>query len=198
MITTAFQVVPNALPPDEIELMAAHFGFHHRASPDSRPNGQSGFRISDWPEITSHLAPLDRMASTVAGAPLKLSLAHSSCRWQLPRAEGALALHQDIAAVGAIGETHICVVAWLPLCAIDDETPGLEICPLLPDRFYEHKADKVGYSIIDDPPDVPLVNLSHTRLGDIVWMDVRTLHRTCVRPWHKKERLSLDLRFLPN
>ena len=91
-----------------------------------------------------------------------------------------------------------CCTVWLPLHAIDDKTPTLEIAPTSPYGVLPHVMDENQYSVLPPGhPEPPLVALTRMNEGDAVLIAGTTLHRTHVRPWHTKWRTSLDLRFLP-
>jgi hypothetical protein len=194
----AFEFVQGALDRGAVENIAAHFDHEHRNFPESRVKDQSGIPLREWVSLIRPLAPLDAIACRIAGGPVRLYLEKSSCRFQKPGGEAALTLHQDAFAVGEKAMAGHCCVAWMPLVDIDDETPSLEICPVPQRAAHPHHRDASRYAVLTGEADVPLVNISHMRAGDIVFMSPLTLHRTSVKPWHKKERLSLDLRFLPD
>ncbi len=93
--------------------------------------------------------------------------------------------------------THGAIV-WLPLCEIDDETPSLELAIVDVGRYLDHITDESSYSVLKEPDETwPLVAITRMRPGQALLMGLNTIHRSSVKPWHTKERISLDLRFLP-
>jgi hypothetical protein len=210
--TDAFEVVSNLLPADAIHEMADFIAANQQRSLGE----QSGFNLSLIPEIGRWLMPLEEFVSDRLGTRVPLRLDRSSCRTQVPNGIGKFALHQDVAAFADTRRTLLppfakpantvhrphCVI-WLPLCAIDDETPTLQACPRLPQTILAHEADKAGYSILIDQNEetisrwaqAPLV-INRMNPGDGVLMSGLTVHGTFVSPSHTKTRRSLDLRFL--
>ncbi len=181
-------------PPFEIvKFIQPHAARHillrlHHATRVGNPR-QSGMPLTEQAWLKTILR------TEISGYHLRLD--RSSWRTQQPDGHGALTLHQDTEALrGTNGWT-----AWLPLVEIDELTPTLEICPWLPNGVLPHKRDAANYSVLADDVKLghwPLLTVTGLALGKAVIFGPRTLHRTCVRPWHTKIRHSLDLRFLPD
>lgn len=160
---------------------------------------QTGVRLSDLQDGFNELLPLTEIAERFTGNELKLIFARSACRRQKPQQPNGLALHQDLEALGPDPKRAMRgAVMWLPLHDISDDTPALELCPVDPGCFLYHFRDGRRYSVVEEPPDVPLFTVSRMKAGDALIMSPRTLHRTSCKPWHTQERISLDLRFLPD
>lgn len=192
----SFEIVRAALPPAAVEKLAAQMGFLTDTHLDN-PN-QTGVRLSNLQDGFNELLQLQDIAQRFTGRDVRLIFARSACRRQRPQAGNGLALHQDLEALG--GEPKRAMqgaVIWLPLHDITDETPSLEICPIDPGQFLYHVRDGRRYSVVEEPPDLPLLTISRMKAGDAVIMSARTLHRTSCKPWHTRDRVSLDLRFLP-
>ncbi len=193
----------------------------------STPPRQSGAVLKDVPELQIIFAQLTAMVSGHFNRRMYLRLDKSSYRLQTPDGEGALPLHQDYIPLtdpvtsrfhfnGGIKKflvglkeglpkltdpaTEPCCTVWLPLCEIDGATPTLEVCPLPPPKFIKHKTDAAGYAVLSSPADfdyLPMCEITQMPFGYGVMFGPLTLHRSCVRSTHTKERRSMDLRFLP-
>lgn len=207
----AFEIVPNAIPN---EAIASIYNSIVVDLPPQQPK-QSGSVLTRFHKLYALLRPLEETISRKFGRRMFLRLDKSSYRTQLPTGEGALALHQDHVALQELvlkpfrrstyrhtdPAKEPCCTVWVPLVDIDDETPTLEVCPVL-HSFIPHKADQAGYLVVDEkltpiPGDLSLVTMSSLSAGTGVFLTSLTLHRSCVRPWHTKTRTSFDLRFLP-
>lgn len=187
-------ILPGVLTRDCVKSIAA------AVEVNRKPNfpRQTGFSLTGI-DFSGRLEVLESLVSKKAGVSLKLRQDMSSCRTQPPDGKGALALHQDTAALGVDPTQVPCCVIWLPLCDIDESTPTLEVALGSPRQALQHISDENLYAVL--PPgsgiDPPLATLSHMKMGDAMLMAATTLHRTCARPWHTKQRISLDLRYLP-
>jgi len=187
----AFRIIRAALPLDLVLVIASTFRRLHAEHSELRAKGQTGIKVTSAP---------DMIQEWLQGIRPGMRLLPSSCRLQTPDGAGALELHQDAGVIGGGTNPNPMQVIWLPLTPIDDATPSLEICPIIPPRHYWHQPDAAGYHITReaDAAKMPLVAITKMNLGDIIVMSPYALHRSYVRPWHTKERLSLDLRFLPS
>jgi hypothetical protein len=197
-----FELVPHALSPDLLAPIAESLRRYHYTHPSRRPGGQTGINLKDWEALLRPaLDPLDKCIAVFLKrlrphpAKVRLHYDRSSCRLQMPSGDGALSLHQDVAALGV--NAALGAVAWVPLSKIDDDTPTLEVSVVDPGKFSPHHQDGLGYSVLPAPGDWPLMAISNMHIGDVLLMAPRTMHRTSVKKHHSKERLSLDLRFVP-
>jgi ectoine hydroxylase-related dioxygenase (phytanoyl-CoA dioxygenase family) len=192
MMMEAFQIIPAVLTRAELEPLVKLLVKGHE---DGRAHpGQTGFALTACPE-TQPLLALNELCSKHLNHTVTLRFDRSSCRLQIASGQGQLRLHQDKVALA--GKKPGEIIAWVPLCDIDEETPTLEICPIAQGQFLDHGLDAVGYSVLRTDPGFPLITITRMTMGDVVLMMPTTLHRTSVKPWHTKSRLSLDLRFFP-
>jgi ectoine hydroxylase-related dioxygenase (phytanoyl-CoA dioxygenase family) len=178
--------------------------------PHHRTPRQTGMRLA----MSAHdtllrkvLAPLEAIVPH-----LRMRLDCSSFRLQMPGnagagAFGALSVHQDWVALDQSGGLSFPRslsalrgrTFWVPLCDIDEDTPGLVVGPTLGVPL-THVGDSAGYAVL--PPwaaryiDTHLMPVT-MRLGDAVELRPTTLHATHMPLQAKRERMSLDVRFLP-
>lgn len=195
----AFEILDAALPRLEVSGLATLLLDLHKRE-NLRYPGQTGFQLQPWADKLACLGALEYAARQLTGSLLKLRLDRSSCRLQPANGQGQLALHQDRVALGLKNAWDPACVIWLPLCDIDEFTPSLDVCPVPMYQLLSHKKDAAGYSVLADNVDkaeIPLVTITRMRMGQALWMHSTTLHRTSVHHWHTKDRISLDLRFLP-
>jgi hypothetical protein len=110
----------------------------------------------------------------------------------------ALDWHQDSAVVTSslrawrVGG----MVAWIPITAIDAQTPGLQVIPYW---WWPMKHDgnpKNGYLEAVHKPYGRVVTIDRMKQGDIALFDLNCPHRTHVTPSMTKPRLSIDLRVM--
>lgn len=192
----AFSVMPAFFSKEELQPISDLMAKRHAKGGGTFP-GQTGIRLLGVKSEIKALLRLEDICSDILDQRMKLYFDRSSCRLQRPDGKGKLGLHQDEIALLAKEPNQPRMVAWVPLCDIDDETPTLEICPIRLDNFLPHRTDEFSYSVLKHDPKLPLVSLSKLILGDVVWMHSTTIHGSSIKPWHTKTRLSLDLRFLP-
>lgn len=201
-----FEVMQDAIFPGDAARM--HALLINEAPPPK--HGQSGAHLDGLYHFARYLTALERRISARYRCRMYLRLDRSSYRLQPPDGIGALALHQDYDALreprqGPLRGPHMsepdrepCCTVWIPLTDIDEETPTLQVCTRVPDRYITHKADDNHYAVLrydGGYRDWPMITFTQLPAGAGIVFGPLTLHRTCVRPWHTKTRRSLDLRF---
>lgn len=206
----AFDIIPDAISPASLPVL--HDLFINDVPPPLP--GQSGSELTHLVHLAPLFEPLRQVISHRFGCSMYLRLDKSSYRVQTPDACGALALHQDYLPLRELilprwrrstykhtdPAREPCCTVWIPMRAIDEQTPTLQVCTRLPGGYVPHVPDKVGYQVLEDPTGYenwPLVTVSQLPAGYGVFLTSLTLHRSCVRPWHTRTRRSLDLRFFP-
>lgn len=191
----AFEIIDRAIPPRLITDIRAVLSNTELVKHPTQTGA-----ILDQAALHDLLVPVLHRVNARFGQKMTLRLDKSSYRVQPSLGDGALPLHQDIAALTDGEFKEPCCTVWLPLHAIDDFTPTLELSPKYPGAALPHKGDSQGYSVLADLRAYeawPRVAITSLPLGAAVLIMPFTLHRTYVRSWHKQARHSLDLRFFP-
>ena len=143
------------------------------------------------------------LAERVFGERPAILVDHCSARRQVPTAHrSGLAWHQDVEALAIRRPDERGLPCWIPLVAIDDATPALEVWPHRVTAVLPHRRDTNNYSVLTDEPAAETAAERYWTTrgmvpGDVLDFDGRMVHRTESGPGLTRIRHSIDLRMRP-